>query len=179
MRNCENCDYGSYVLNCNTGKERLFCCIDEYEYEVLPEHVCSSHKYIPGYNEEEVLGYDCDDNEIEEFRVLRYPLSAEIENFDNEPNIDPRFYCLIRCSNGNIYGISIYDDYNSENIRKFENISKNDKIPKLIKSVSEMSYYEVAFSGITGDAWYYDRDRKKLKEETENIINKQKVYLKR
>jgi len=179
MRNCENCDYGSYVLNCNTGKERLFCCIDEYEFEVLPDHVCSSHKYIPGYIDGDVLGYDCDDNEICEFRVLRYPFSAEIENWKQEPNVDPRFYCLIKYKNGNVYGVSIYDDYNSEYIRKFENIDKDDKIPMLIKTVSEMSYYEVAFSGITGDEWYYDRDRNKLKHDVESKLNQEKVYRKK
>lgn len=130
-------------------------------------------------NNNQVLGYDCDNNEIREFRVLRFPFSAEIENFNDEPNVDPRFYCLIKSSNGNIYGVSIYDDYNSEHIRKFENIDKNDEIPILIKNIFEMSYYEVAFSGITGDEWYYDRDRKKLKQKMENIVDKQKSLYKK
>lgn len=136
---------------------------------------------MDNYNDyfNEILGYDCDNNEIKEFRVLRYPFSAEIENWDEEHNVDPRFYCLVRSENGNIYGVSIYDDYNTEYIRRFENIDKNDKIPMLIKTVSEVSYYEVAFSGITGDEWYYDRDRNKLKEAIETHVNKQKVYVKK
>ncbi|MBQ7140824.1 MAG: hypothetical protein IJO32_04915 [Bacilli bacterium] len=127
----------------------------------------------------EILGYDCDNNEIREFRVLRYPFSQEIESFDDEPNIDPRFYCLVKSENGNVYGVSIYDDYNPKYIRRFENIDKKDKIPMLIKTVSEMSYYEVAFSGITGNEWYYHRDRNKLKEAIETHVNKQKVYVKK
>ena len=76
---CDNCDYGSNNLDCSTGKETLYCCQSDYEYEVLPNDVCANHKYMPDYNDNEILGYDCDDNVISEFRVLIYPFSAEIE----------------------------------------------------------------------------------------------------
>ena len=37
------------------------------------------------YKMSEVLAYDCDGNEIEEFRVLRFPFSEEIDNWDEDP----------------------------------------------------------------------------------------------
>ena len=44
----------------------------------------------------EVFAYDCDGNDIEEFRVLRFPFSADIDNWEEEPNIEPRLYCAIK-----------------------------------------------------------------------------------
>ena len=41
----------------------------------------------------------------------------------------------------------------------------------LIKSISDVKYYEVAFSGIAGREWFYDRDREKLKDSVEMQIN--------
>ena len=66
MRNCDNCAHGSYGLNCNAGIETLYCKEVEYEFEVQQNHVCDSHKFIDGYQDEGLLGYDCDDNEINE-----------------------------------------------------------------------------------------------------------------
>ena len=45
---------------------------------------------------DEVLGFDCDGYEIEEFRILRFPFSADIENWDEEVGVDPRFYCIVK-----------------------------------------------------------------------------------
>lgn len=123
----------------------------------------------------EILGYDCDNNEIEEFRVLRFPDSEYIENWDEEINIDPRFYCLIKNDNDIVYAISIYDDYHRDYIKKYENISKDKKVTTLIKPASDMQFYQVAFSGITGLPWYYDRNKSLLKEELEILLNEQKV----
>ena len=126
MRNCDDCTYGSYGLNCNTGVETLYCKEVEYEFEVQQNHVCDSHRFIDGYQDDTVLGYDCDGNEIKEFRILRFPFSADIENWDEESKIDPRFYCLVRSSNGETLAISVYDDYNCEQIRKYEKLNKNE-----------------------------------------------------
>ena len=124
----------------------------------------------------DILGYDCDMNEIEEFRVLRFPFSSYIDDWDKESNIDPRFYCLVRSYNGNIYGISVYDDYHREYIRKYEGISNDEEVPVIIKSIEELSCYEVAFSGINDLPWYYDRDREELRRELDSILNiKRKV----
>ena len=44
----------------------------------------------------EVLGFDCDGYEIVEFRILRFPFSADIENWDEEVGVDPSFYFLFK-----------------------------------------------------------------------------------
>lgn len=121
-----------------------------------------------------VLGYDCDGNEINEFRILRFPFSADIENFDDEPNIDPRFYCLVRNSDDQILAVSVYDDYFSDNIRKYEKLNDKEDIPMLIKTVSEMEGYEVAFNGITGKEWYYDRNKEELIKKINDVLKKDK-----
>ena len=126
-----------------------------------------------------VLGYDCDMNEIEEFRVLRFPFSSYIDDWNKAPNIDPRFYCLVRGSNGNVYGISVYDDYHKEYIRKYEGISNDEEVPVIIKTLEELSYYEVAFSGITDSPWYYDRDINELRKELDDIIRVKKIVKKK
>lgn len=59
MRCCDNCIYGSYGLDCNTGIESLYCGIYNYEYEVLPSEVCKEHQYIEGLsNEKNYILYD-------------------------------------------------------------------------------------------------------------------------
>lgn len=179
MRNCDDCAHGSYGLDCNTGTETLYCREVEYEFEVQSDHVCDSHKFIDGYEDESVLGYDCDDNEISEFRILRFPFSAGIENWDEEPNVDPRFYCLVISSNGETLAVSVYDDWFREHIRKYEQLNANDDIPMLIKPVSEMKGYEVAFNGITGNEWYYDRNKDELRKKLDCILKEQNGLVKR
>lgn len=118
----------------------------------------------------DVLGYDCDGEEIEEFRILRFPFSAYIENWEEEPGVDPRFYCPVRANDGKSYLISVYDDWFHEQIRKYEKLGKSEIIPIKIKSIEEAKHYEVAFNGITKAEWYYDRDRKALKEKLEMLL---------
>jgi len=179
MRSCDNCTYGSYGLDCNSGIETLYCRESGYEHEVKPSDVCDVHKFIDGYENENILGYDCDGNEISEFRILRFPFSADIENWDEEPNIDPRFYCLVRSSTGEVLALSVYDDYTRDYIRKYEKLNDTDEIPMLIKPVSEMEYYEVAFFGTTGDEWYYDRDKEELRKKLDYILKEQKGFVKK
>lgn len=69
MKNCDNCDYGSYELDCNLGKESLYCCKDEYEYEVQPFDLCNEQKFIDGY-------------EDYESKILRRWISEYIEDVD-------------------------------------------------------------------------------------------------
>lgn len=119
----------------------------------------------------DVLGYDCDGEEIEEYRILRFPFSVEIENWEEEPNVEPRFYCPIRTNDGKCYLISVYDDwFCGDVIRKYENLGKTERIPTKIKSIEEARNYEVAFNGITKREWYYDRDRKVLKKELQTLL---------
>jgi len=178
MRNCDNCEHGSYGLDCNTGIETLYCREIEYEFEVQPEHVCDSHKFIDGFEDDGVLGYDCDGNEINEFRILRFPFSDGIENWDEELNVDPRFYCLVRSSSGETLAVSVYDDWFHERIRNHEQLDANEDIPMLIKPVSSMRNYEVAFDDITGNEWYYDRNKDELRKNLDRILKKQQVLVK-
>jgi len=122
----------------------------------------------------DILGYDCDGNEIIEYRILRFPFSADIDNWDEEENVDPRFYCAIVSSDGKYWAVSVYEDYMSGYIRKFEKIKDLEGILIVIKQLSEMEYYEVAFSGITGDEWYYDRDKLELKNKVELLLKSKK-----
>ena len=128
---------------------------------------------------DEVLGFDCDGYEIEEFRILRFPFSADIENWDEEVGVDPRFYCIVKRDNGENVLVSVYDDYLSRYIRRYENISIDEKIPMLIKDVSYASSLEVAYSGIDGSKWFYDRNRSLLKKEVEsNLSGKRLIKVK-
>ena len=122
-----------------------------------------------------VLGYDCDGVEIEEFRVLRYPFSSDIENWEEEPNIDPRFYCVLENDKGIALAISVYDDYHGKYIRRFEGIDSDKPIPTIIKSIEEMEVYEVAFDGLTKREWFYDRDAKEILEIANNYSKKVKI----
>ena len=120
---------------------------------------------------DEVLGFDCDGQEIEEFRVLRFPFSADIGDWEEEVNIDPRFYCIVKRDNGESVLVSIYDDYLSKYIRRYEGISDEEEIPMLIKDVSLVSSLEVAYSGIDGREWFYDRNKSSLKKEIESNLS--------
>ena len=127
---------------------------------------------------QEILGWDCDGNEINEFRILRFPFSENIEDWAEEYNIDPRFYCLVKSFDGNVYAVSVYDDWASDVIRRYENLGTNDDIPILIKPVLEMENYSVAFSGITEEEWYYDRDRDELLRKVESALEQKKLVKK-
>lgn len=119
---------------------------------------------------DEVLGYDCDGEEVEEYRVLRFPFSDTVDNWEEVPNVDPRFYCAIRAKNNQVYLISVYDDYNKEAIRRYEKIAEREPIPTIIKDITEAEKYEVAFNGITSKCWYYDRDRNEIRKELELLV---------
>lgn len=59
MRSCDNCIYGSYGLDCNTGIETLYCGIYGYESDVMPDDLCPEHQYIEGLsNENNYVLYD-------------------------------------------------------------------------------------------------------------------------
>ena len=124
----------------------------------------------------EVLGYDCDGEEIFEFMVLRAHFSALIDNWDEQPNVDPRFYCLVRSSKGKVFAVSVYDDYNTDYIRRYENLNELDVVPTSVKSVADMENYEIAINGITDDVWYYDRDRNSLRKELDGILKQQEGF---
>ena len=113
----------------------------------------------------EILGYDCDGNEIEEYRILRFPFSDSIEDWEIEPNVDPRIYCAIKGSDGEYYAVSAYDHWNTKYIRRYENLKEDEPVPMRVLPISAMENYEVAYSGVTGNYWYYEFDREKLKRK--------------
>lgn len=126
----------------------------------------------------EVLGYDCDFNEIEEFRILRFPFSRDIDDFSLFPFIDPRFYCLVRSSNGMVYGISVYDYWHKEDIRRYEEIGDDVDIPVIIKSEEELSYYEVAVD-CENKPFYYEGDKLELRKMLDNLLKSKKIVRKK
>jgi len=132
------------------------------------------------FGDECILEYDCDGNEIYEFRVLRFPFSSEIDNWDEHPNVDPRFYCLVKSSKGEVFAVSVYDNYHPNQIRKHEQLSDNAGIPMLIRPAAEMRYYEVAFDGITDREWYYGSNisRDELKKNLDGMLKSQKELVK-
>ena len=99
----------------------------------------------------------------------------DIENWEEEPNIDPRFYCALENDKGIALAISVYDDYHSKYIRRFEGIDSDKPIPTIIKSIEEMEGYEVAFDGLTKREWFYDRDEKEILEIANNYSKKVKI----
>ena len=116
------------------------------------------------------LGYDCDGNEIYEYRVLRAIWSNDIDIEELE-DADPRQYCAIIGSNGKAYAISVYDWWNEKLIRKRESIIEED-IPLIVKPIEEMENYEVATCNGGEDAFYYSLDRNELKDKLNSILNK-------
>lgn len=48
-KNCDNCNFGSYGLDCTTGKETLYCTIyNGVDTETLPDDTCEEHIMIDG-----------------------------------------------------------------------------------------------------------------------------------
>lgn len=116
-----------------------------------------------------VLGYDCDGNEIYEYRILRAIGSNDMDINDLE-GADPRQYCAIIGDDGIAYAISVYDWWNSDLIKKRENINKKEEIPIIVKSINEMENYEVA--QCSNGEFYYDLNCNELKEKLNSILNK-------
>ena len=127
-----------------------------------------------------ILGYDCDGNEIYEYRVLRAIWSNDIDIEELE-DADPRHYCAVIASDGNAYAISVYDWWNKDLIRKREGIAPGEAIPIIVKPISEMENYEIATCNGCEDVFYYSLDRNELKDKLNSILNKtnkQKMIIK-
>ena len=120
------------------------------------------------------LGYDCDGNEIYEYRILRAIWSNDIDIEELE-DADPRQYCAITGNDGNAYLISVYDWWYKDLIRKRENIT--EEIPIIVKKIEESKNYEVAICN-NGEEFYYSLNRIELKEKLNSILNKQKKLIK-
>lgn len=124
----------------------------------------------------DILGYDCDGNEIYEYRILRAIGSNDID-IEELKEADPRQYCAIIGDDLNAYAISVYDWRNEELIRKRENIK--EEIPIIVKPISEMENYEVATCNGGEDEFYYSLDRSEIKEKLNNILKQKKLIIKK
>ena len=117
-----------------------------------------------------VLGYDCDGNEIYEYRILRAIWSNDI-NIKELDGADPRQYCAVIADDGNVYAISVYDWWYKDLIRERENLQEEEEIPLIIKPISEMVNYECAICSDNND-FYYDLNRDELKKQLNIVLNK-------
>lgn len=124
----------------------------------------------------DILGYDCDGNEIYEYRILRAIGSNDID-IEELKEADPRQYCAIIGDDLNAYAISVYDWRNEELIRKRENIK--EEIPIIVKPISEMENYEVATCNGGEDEFYYSLDLSEIKEKLNNILKQKKLIIKK
>jgi len=111
----------------------------------------------------DILGYDCDGNEIYEYRILRAIWSNDIDIKDLDGS-DPRQYCAVVADDSNAYAISVYDWWNKDLIIQRENRKSDDEIPVIIKPISEMVNYECAVDSYAKE-FNYDLNRKELKEQ--------------
>lgn len=136
-----------------------------------PKQICYEEK---GNKMEEIIGYDCDGNEIEEYRILRAPFSELVDDWSQVPNLDPRFYCAVKAKDNKYYLISAYDHWRTEEIRRFENLKDDDEIPTIVKNIEEAEEYEVA-SDVYNDKWYYEFDKKKLSQKLNSILMNRKI----
>ncbi len=115
------------------------------------------------------LGYDCDGNEIEEFRILRAVWANDVDINELEFS-DPRQYCAVVAANGKAYAISVYDWWYEALIRERENIP-NGEIPIIVKPIEKMRHYEVAVDG-NGDEFYYSMEGSVSRIELKKTLNR-------
>ena len=110
MRKCDNCIYGSYGLDCNTGTETLYCGIYGYEYNVIPSGLCTHHQYIDGMsNEKNYVLYD--DKYLGEGYFIINELNGMIRRFIKIYTINNDgfpYYCL------RSFGLESKEEHNGE-----------------------------------------------------------------
>ena len=116
-----------------------------------------------------VLGYDCDGNEIYEYMILRAIWSNDID-IEELDGADPRQYCAVIAEDGNAYAISVYDWWYKDLIRKHECLNVDDDISLIVKPISDMMDYECAISS-DGNYFYYELDINDLRNQLNSILN--------
>lgn len=129
---------------------------------------------------DEVLGYDCNGNEIYEFMILGGIWTNDIDISELE-DTDPRQYCAVVADDGKAYAISVFDHWNKELIRERENIPDDEEIPTIIKPISEMEGYEITvWCGAYGlEDRYYDLCTDELKNKLNKMLGKSRKLRKR
>lgn len=128
----------------------------------------------------EILGYDCNGNEIYEFMILGGIWTNDIDISELE-DTDPRQYCAVVAEDGKAYAISVFDHWNKELIRERENIPDDEEIPTIIKPISEMEGYEITvWCGAYGlEDRYYDLCTDELKNKLNKMLGKSRKLRKR
>lgn len=138
MRNCDNCNFSSLGLDCNTGIETLYCTETGYEYEVKTIDSCEYHQYIEGLEEEKnYLLYDesylgpgyfiinKQDNQITKF------IKIYTTNNDGFPHYNIRAFCpdakdKPEATFTNIeFTFRDFEDYDNGLFNAFANLCKN------------------------------------------------------
>ena len=126
--------------------------------------------------EDGILGYDCDHQGIEEFRILRAIWANDVDIEELE-DADPRQYCAVIAEDGKAYAISVWDRDYKKLIREREHIPEDEDIPIIVKPISAMINYEVAFgNGGETQLFYDDYAREKLKETLNNILKSNPIF---
>lgn len=123
--------------------------------------------------EGEILGYDCDGNELYQFDIVRAIFYSDID-FELEKNIDPRNYCVLKATNGTPYLISVYDRCNKKAINLFEKRDLDEEVPTRIKPMKESINYEIAYD-FDNKRLNYDFDKQELQKRL-NICRNNKKF---
>lgn len=118
----------------------------------------------------EILGYDCDGNELYEFNIIRAIWYSDID-FKKQTNIDPRQYCVVKALDGKVYLISVYDHWNKQSINRFEGRELDSTVPIKIRPITDAENYELAFDSYN-NRFLYESNLKK--SELIKILNKGK-----
>lgn len=120
--------------------------------------------------ENEVLGYDCDENPIKEYMILKAIWSNDMP-IEELKHADAREYCAVVADDGKAYAVSVYDEKSQDLIREREHIPEYEEIPTIIRSIKEMGNYELSIDHGKGEYETYKYDKSELKQRL-NIMLK-------
>lgn len=119
---------------------------------------------------DEILGYDCDGVGLHEFDIVTAMWSEDID-FDNETEIDPRKYCVVKAFDNKSYLISVYDSCNRKAINRYEKKPLDSDVTPKIKPIEEAVNYEKAYN-CANEEFTYKFDRKSLVRKLNRKVRK-------
>lgn len=133
-----------------------------------------------GIKNYDILGLDIDGNLVEEFMILRAPFWDCVENWDTVPDIDPRMYTLVRASDGEIYLMSVYDNWQIKQIANYENYKSDStsfldmvesklEVHTIVENGNRSRDYELACNS-DGEHWYYEGNKEELRQKLDRIL---------
>lgn len=127
------------------------------------------------YKSNNVLGYDCNNNEIKEFRLVKEKNIKESIAIENV-----RTYCVVIAEDEKPYAISVDDIYFERIIRQIEEIPEDEEIPVVVNKIEEMKDYE-GIVNYCEEPIFYRYDKELLKVKLNNLLKqkpKEKTYCK-